>query len=286
MPHALFAERATDDVDDVMGRGAGRFGRQDEPTVAQSSVSFSSFNTRSMCCACSMPRSRWKCSSGLVRKFSSFDSCARRNRAALASPSSDVAFSSSEPMTLTRTLACDKSGETSTPVTVTNPIRGSRTAPVRNTPTAWRIISLTRSGRWLRRFISEIARAGVHDACAVRAGHQLVRFAKHALGVPSVGAHDRGGQLGTLPQIVMPRLGDRHVEAVVHPILQTLHDRALVFERLTRGQVQLPHHHAHDHDSAGLSERATSSMRYDSMRSLTLTSLKFSMPIPHSRSEE
>src|SRR2546423_14174121 len=99
-------------------------------------------------------------------------------------------------MTLTRTLACDRSGETSTPVTVTNPIRGSRTSPVRNTPTACRIISLTRSGRWLRRFISEIARAGIDDAGAVRAGHQLVRLAQHALGVAPDRAHHGGGQLG------------------------------------------------------------------------------------------
>src|SRR5216117_257225 len=115
-------------------------------------------------------------------------------------------------MTLTRTLACDRSCETSTPVTVTNPIRGSRTSPVRNTPTAWRIISLTRSGRWLRRFISEIARAGVHDARTVRPGHQLVRLAQHALGVAPVGAHHRGRQLGALPQLVMPRFRDRHVK--------------------------------------------------------------------------
>src|SRR6267378_5557906 len=284
MPHALFAERATDDVHDIMRRGAGRLSDQDQPppAAAQSSVSFSSFNTRSMCCACSSPRSRWKCSAGLVRRFSSLESCARRNRAALASPSSDLAFSSSEPITLTRTLACDKSGETSTPVTVTNPIRGSRTSPVRNTPTAWRINSLRRSGRWLRRFISEIARAGVHDARAVRPGHELVRLAQHALGMAPVGAHYGGRQLGALPQIVMPGLRDGHVEAVVHPILEALHDRALVLQRLARRKMQLPHHHPHDHDSAALRDRATSSTRYDSIRSLTFTSLKFSMPMPHS----
>src|SRR2546423_12842709 len=169
-----------------------------------------------------VPRSRWKCSSGLVRRFSSFESWARRNRAALASPSSDRAFSSSVPMTLTRTLACDRSGETSTPVTVKNPIRGSRTSPVRNTPTAARISSLTRSGRWLRRLISAIARAGVHDARAIRSRNQLVRFAQHALGMPPVGAHHRRRQLGALPQILVPRLGDGQAEAVVHAILQTL----------------------------------------------------------------
>src|SRR5216110_3315508 len=186
-------------------------------------------------------------------------------------------------MTLTRTLACDRSGETSTPVTVTKPIRGSRTVPVRNAPTACRISSLTRSGRWLRRFISEIARARVHDPRAVGAGDQLVRFAQHALGVAAIGADHGSRQLRPLPEILMPRLGHRHVEAVVHPVLEALHDRPLVLERLARGQVQLPHHHAHNHDSGAVSERATSSMRYDSIRSPTLMSLKFSIPMPHSK---
>src|SRR5436309_12691876 len=81
----------------------------------------------------------------------------------------------------------------------------------------------------------------------------------------------------------MPRLGDGHVETVVHPILQALHDRALVLQRLARRKMQLPHHDPHDHDSVALRERATSSMRYDSIRSLTFTSLKFSMPMPHSK---
>src|SRR6059058_656897 len=101
--------------------------------------------------------------------------------------------------------------------------------------------------------------------------------------MPAVGAHHGRRELGALPEIVVRRLGDRDVEAVMHPILQALHDRALVLQRLARGQMQLPHHHTHDHDSVALSERATSSMRYDSIRSLTFTSLKFSMPMPHSK---
>src|SRR6267378_6732310 len=185
-------------------------------------------------------------------------------------------------MTLTRTLACERSGDTSTPITVTNPMRGSRTSPVRNTPTAWRITSLTRSGRRLWRLISEVARARIDDARAIRSGDQLVRLAQHALGMTPVRAHHGGRQLGALPQIVMPRLGDGDVETVVQPILQALHDRAFVLQRLARRKMQLPHRHPHDHDSAALRDRATSSMRYDSIRSPTLTSLKFSMPMPHS----
>src|SRR5881396_2758261 len=101
--------------------------------------------------------------------------------------------------------------------------------------------------------------------------------------MPPVGAHHRRRERGALSEIVVPRFGDGHVEPVMHPVLQTLHDRALILERLARRQMQLPHHDPHDHVSAALRDRATSSMRYDSIRSLTLTSLKFSMPMPHSK---
>src|SRR6266850_240985 len=154
-------------------------------------------------------------------------------------------------MTLTRTLACVRSGETSTPVTVTNPMRGSRTSPVRNAPTTCRISSPTRSGRWLGRFMSEIARARVHDAGAVRAGDQPVRLAQHALGVAPVGAHHRRGELGPLPQLLVCRLGDRHVEPVVQPVLEALQHDALVLEGLARRQVQLPDDQPDDHGRRG-----------------------------------
>src|SRR6266536_102955 len=164
-------------------------------------------------------------------------------------------------MTLTRTLACDRSGDTSTPVTVTNPLRGSRTFPVRNSPTACRISSPTRSGRWLGRFMSEIARTRVHDAGAVRAGDQAVRLAQHAFGVDPVGAHHRGGQLRPLPQVVVRRFGDRDVEPVMEPVLEALEHGTLVLERLARREVQLPRDDPHDHGTGALSDRATSSIR-------------------------
>src|SRR5438034_682585 len=51
---------------------------------------------------------------------------------------------------------------------LTNPTRGSRTLPVRNAATVWRIASATRSGRWLvRRFISEETLARVQDRKSV-----------------------------------------------------------------------------------------------------------------------
>jgi len=146
MSHALFAERAADDVHDIMRRGAGRLGDQDQATVGQSSVSFSFFNTRSMCCACSSPRSRWKCSSD-----SSAGSVPSR-----AAPAESARRS---PILERRRLLLIGAHDTHAHVRVRQigrdldagdrdePDPGSRTSPVRNTPTAWRITSLRRSGR-------------------------------------------------------------------------------------------------------------------------------------------
>src|SRR5256714_1073038 len=129
--------------------------------------------------------------------------------------------------------------------------------------------------------MSEKARARVHDPGAVRGFHQVVRLPQHALGVPPIGRHDARRQLGALPQVMVGRLRGRDVEAVVETVLEALQDVALVLERVTRREVQLPGHDADDH--AGVSERAISSMRYASIRSPTFTSLKFSTPMPHSK---
>src|SRR6266566_4761220 len=74
---------------------------------------------------------------------------------------------------------------------------------------------------------------------------------------------------------MMRRLRRGYVEAVVEAVLEALQDVALVLERVTRHEMQLPRHDPHDH--AGVSERATSSIRYP-----TFKSLKFSTPMPHS----
>src|SRR6266705_499087 len=96
-----------------------------------------------------------------------------------------------------------RSQETSTAVTVTNPIRGSRTPSVRNAATVWRIASATRSGRCLgRRIRSEEARARVHDAGTVGGLDQAVGLPQHALGVPALVRHHAHRELGALPQVV------------------------------------------------------------------------------------
>src|SRR5713101_1980392 len=124
------------------------------------------------------------------------------------------------------------------------------------------------------------ARARVHDAGAVGRFDQAVCLPQHTLRVTAVGRHHAHRQLGALPQVLMRRLRRGHVEAVVEAVLEALQDVAFVLERVARHQVQLPRPHAHDH--AGVSERATSSIRYASIRSPTFRSLKFSTPMPHS----
>src|SRR5437667_12769288 len=100
-------------------------------------------------------------------------------------------------MTLTRIRAWARSRDTSTAVTVTNPTRGSRTLAVRNSATVCRINSATRSGRRRgreegtdRRVMSQKARGRVHDAGAVRLGHQAVGLPEPAPGLaPLVAYH-------------------------------------------------------------------------------------------------
>src|SRR5204863_4067668 len=278
--HATCAEGTPHRVHHVVGRGPARL-RDQRHAGDQPAPSLRFRSTRSICCAWSSPRSSSKRISGVTRRGSSLASWARRKRAALVRPSSDLAFSASVPITLTRTRACDRSPDTSTAVTVTNPTRGSRTFPVRNAATVWRMASATRSGRWvLGRLISEEARARVDDAGAVGRFDQAVRLPQHALRVAPVGGDHAHRQLGALPQVVMRRLRRRYIEPVVEAVVEALEDVALVLERVTRRKIQLPRHDPHGH--AGVSERAISSMRYASIRSPTFRSLKFSTPIPHS----
>src|SRR2546422_1250911 len=156
-------------------------------------------------------------------------------------------------MTLTRTRACARSAETWTPVTVTNPTRGSRTLPVRKAATVWRMASATRAGRWLRRcFMSEETGRRVHDAGAVGGLHQAVGLLQHPLGVPAVVRHHAHRELGALPQVVVGRLRRRDVEAVVQPVFEALEHVALVLERLARREMQLPGHDGDHHGSTAL----------------------------------
>src|SRR3989454_667814 len=118
-------------------------------------------------------------------------------------------------MTLTRTRACARSAETWTPVTVTNPTRGSRTLPVRKAATVWRMASATRAGRGLRRcFMSEETGRRVHDAGPVGGLHQAGGLLQHPLGLPPVVRHHAHREHGALPPVVVGELGSRGVEAL------------------------------------------------------------------------
>src|SRR3954452_24025145 len=85
--------------------------------------------------------SKASCGVRFIRSSRATRAC--RTPCAAASPSSVFARLASEPSTLTKTRACRRSGEVSTPVTVTKPIRGSFSSPT-PTETTSRTASLTR----------------------------------------------------------------------------------------------------------------------------------------------
>src|SRR5690606_37538216 len=84
----------------------------------------------------------------------------------------------------------------------------------------------------------------------------------------------------------MPGLRDGDVAALAERRQQRLQDTPLLLERAAPGEMQLPGADRDDHPAELLElssrVRFTSSRRNDSMRSPTFTSLKFSMPMPHS----
>src|SRR5690606_30544494 len=76
------------------------------------------------------------------------------------------------------------------------------------------------------------------------------------------------------------------VAALAQGRQQRLQDAPLLLERAAPGEMQLPGADRDGHPAVPLElssrVRFTSSSRNDSMRSPTLMSLKFSMPMPHS----
>src|SRR5207253_3084228 len=88
-------------------------------------------------------RSYSNASCGVLFKRSSRARRPWRTPCAASRPARLSRCSSSEPRTLTKTLACRRSGEVSTPVTVTKPILGSLSSPTASDST-WRTASLTR----------------------------------------------------------------------------------------------------------------------------------------------
>src|SRR5438094_3755411 len=156
-------------------------------------------------------------------------------------PASELTRLLSEPRTLTKTRAWRRSGEVSTPVTVTNPMRGSLSSTSASASDS-RIASLTRR---IRSGIgAHYLSLGAHELVllsvqiADRLFEQLLRLA--------VLAGDAGhGQPGALPEGVVVDHGHRRAEAVLELRLCRLDVLPLSLQRSSLGEVEL---HGEDPD--------------------------------------
>src|SRR5262245_63888572 len=152
-----------------------------------------------------------------------------------SSPSSVSCRLRSSPSTLTNTFACRRSGDVSTPVTVTNPIRGSFSSPTASASVS-RIASLTRRMRSV---------IGPHDL--FHRGHELVllpvqiadRLLQESLHLPVLAGHARHRQPRALPLLVMVDLRHRGAEAVLELCFRRLHELALALQRPRLREMEL-----------------------------------------------
>src|SRR5207247_34428 len=141
-----------------------------------------------------------------------------RTPCAASRPARLCCCSSSEPRTLTKTRACRKSGEVSTPVTVTNPILGSLSSPTASDNT-WRTASLTRRLRLLINWYStRVALRALPLAAAAPCGVRLLRprgpiRRREQLHIPAAVAS--GAVIGFLGGVVGLILGSLRMPALL-----------------------------------------------------------------------
>src|SRR5919106_89753 len=154
---------------------------------------------------------------------------------AASSPRMLLARFSSDPSTETNTRACRRSGDVSTPVIVTNPIRGSFSSGSAAPST-----SLTAS--FTRRMRSVI---GCHHLAFHR--QQVVflpvqvpnRIVEQLLELAAATCDAGDGESRALPEVVVVDLRDGRAEAVLEVRLRRLDVLALALERAGFGEVQL-----------------------------------------------
>src|SRR5215208_1234135 len=122
--------------------------------------------------------------------------------------------SSGLPRTDTYTRAWRRSGVVSTEVTVTNPMRGSRSPSAIRTETTSRTASFTRR---MRSAILEKVFPGHHPAfhrCTVgkHRDHVSLQSRGSITQIGNTGSDQRGGDLGALPEVVVVRFRDGRAE--------------------------------------------------------------------------
>ena len=86
----------------------------------------------------------------------------------------------------------------------------------------------------------QITGHGIDDAGARCGRHQIVRGTQHALSILAVARNDADGDLGALPRVLKIGFGDRNVELMPQAVFDAAQHVALILERLTAVEMQLP----------------------------------------------
>src|SRR5215471_3906521 len=160
---------------------------------------------------------------------------------AAASPSSVACLFFPDPSTLTYTVACRRSGDVSTPVTVTNPIRGSLSVGTVSDSTCL-TASFTRRIRSVMTGTLVLERhdpAVEPDDIPLLAVQPPLRVVEQAVQRAHLACGAGHRQPAPLPQIVMVDLGDRCAEPVLQLRLCRQHVLALALQRPGVGKVEL-----------------------------------------------
>src|SRR5580765_3907397 len=176
-----------------------------------------------------------KVRSGVRFILSSVASRSWRTPCADSSPCSVFSRLRSLPRTLTKTRDCRRSAVVSTPVTVTNPIRGSLSSPIASASVS-RIASFTlrmRSVIWHRH---PLLRGQELVLLAVEVANRLL---EQALRLPVLARHTRDRQPRALPFFVVVDFCHRGAEAIVELRLRRLDELALALQRPRLREMEL-----------------------------------------------
>src|SRR5207302_3699430 len=207
-----------------------------------------------------------------------------RKPLAECSPASAAARSGAPPRTLTNTRALRRSALVSTPVTLTNPMRGSLRSSVMCAETISRTASLTLRIRAPAILVEDLLRGDQSPLDSNPIGELRLHVAAelhagpfHDAGVPP---YKGRGQRGALPQIVVIGLRDGGPEAALELRLEADQLLPLALEASVRGEVEVDLDQA---DEAHSSSRSTCLVSKTSITSPSLMSAKFSSTTPHSK---
>src|SRR5436309_905701 len=141
----------------------------------------------------------------------------------------------SEPRTLTKTRASRRSGDVSTPVTVTKPIRGSFRLPIPSESTSLSA-SLTRRMRSLIE-CHEVPRS--RPQLPFLAVEVALRLVEKPLGLARLAGDAGHGEPRALPQLVVVDLGHGDTEAVLQLCFRRPDELPLALQRARLGEMQL-----------------------------------------------